>query len=296
MFSNIAEKILQTEPGRYDKLDGYLRFPLTEEELKKLEYFDKEDNINDLLYAKTFVRMKNRYTGSWEVKYFCPQKLPKLKCIVLSATLNEKIYEAYFQNDQINIYTYPEKKAAYKGKVIQYTYHSLGRKDLSGKRQVFLFAKKLMGSRKPEIITFKESQSLPDLLNMNSKRLHFGNTTGINALSGCDLGIVGTPYKVEEAYKLIACYLGANVNQEQDKSPKWRRITYKNTSFLLTTYQDPLLQEIQLYSLESELEQCVGRARLLRCDCTVYVFSAFPCEQAKINIKDYLSENNVQNS
>ena len=59
---------------------------------------------------------------------------------------------------------------------------------------------------------------------------------------------------------------------------------------MLTAYHDSILQEIQLYSLESELEQCVGRARLLRKNCTVYVFSAFPCEQAEIITGDYLQE------
>lgn len=134
---------------------------------------------------------------------------------------------------------------------------------------------------------------MPELSDMNSKGLHFGNTTGINSLSGCDLGIVGTPYKVEEAYKLIACYLGADVNKRQDSRPGWRRVVYKNTSFLLTTYHDPVLREIQLYSLESELEQCIGRARLLRKNCTVYVFSAFPCEQAEIITGNYLQEKSV---
>lgn len=30
------------------------------------------------------------------------------------------------------------------------------------------------------------------------------------------------------------------------------------------------------------------RARLLRQDCTVYLFSVFPCEQAEIFVQDYL--------
>ena len=289
VFCDVAKEILQTELNLYRNINVPRRYPMGEEKLEKLECFGEDDNINDLLYAKVFVRLKNRYTGNEEIKYFCPQKLPPLKYIVLSATLNEKIYQAYFAGD-MRVYMYPEKKAAYKGKVVQYTYHSLGRNDLSDKRQVFLIAKELAENPGLEIITFKESRVLPELSDMNSKGLHFGNTTGINSLSGCDLGIVGTPYKVEEAYKLIACYLGADVNQKKDSRPGWRRVVYKNTSFMLTAYHDPVLQEIQLYSLESELEQCVGRARLLRKNCTVYVFSAFPCEQAKIITGDYLQE------
>ena len=59
-----------------------------------------------------------------------------MKYIILSATLNENIYRKYFEG-KMKIYSYPEKKAAYKGKLQQYTYHSLGRRDLSEKMQVF---------------------------------------------------------------------------------------------------------------------------------------------------------------
>ena len=102
--------------------------------------------------------------------------------------------------------------------------------------------------------------------------------------------VVGTPYKVEEAYKLVACYLGADVNREADRYPRPRRVSYNGYSFLITTYDEPLLRELQLYSIESELEQCVGRARLLNNECTVYVLSAFPCQQAELHMRDYLKE------
>jgi len=140
IFCDVAKEILQTELNMYRNINVPRRYPMGEEKLEKLECFGEDDNINDLLYAKVFVRLKNRYTGNEEIKYFCPQKLPELKYIVLSATLNEKIYRAYFAGD-MRVYMYPEKKAAYKGKVVQYTYHSLGRNDLSDKRQVFLIVR-----------------------------------------------------------------------------------------------------------------------------------------------------------
>lgn len=45
----------------------------------------------------------------------------------------------------MNIYMDPERKEKYRGELIQYTYHSLGRKDLSNKMQVFSFAQKIAG-------------------------------------------------------------------------------------------------------------------------------------------------------
>ena len=38
---------------------------------------------------------------------------------------------------------------------------------------------------------------------------------------------------------------------------------------------------IQIWLLSSQLEQAVGRARLLRNDCKVEVYSGFPVEQAE---------------
>lgn len=78
---------------------------------------------------------------------------------------------------------------------------------------------------------------------------------------------------------------------EKDKTPRPRRVDYNGYNFLITTYEDALLREIQLHSLESELEQAIGRARLLRYDCTVWLFCGFPCEQAELHMENYLPWN-----
>ncbi len=63
---------------------------------------------------------------------------------------------------------------------------------------------------------------------------------------------------------------------------RFRRIENVNYSFKLNTQQEEHYQKIQKYLIGSELEQAVGRARLLRYDCTVYLYSGFPVEQANI--------------
>ena len=245
-FANMPEKSLQAAEGSYQKIPGRIRAePLTSRELEELEC-SIENNINDITFAETFVKENNRQTGKPEIIYFSPKRLPAAKYIVCSAALNETIYRKYF-GSVMPVYGYPYIKAKYKGRVIQHTYHSLGRRDLKEKRQVFFYAKKNL-----------------------------------------DLAIIGTPFSNPESYKLTACWLGADVNREIDKGPKVRRVDYKNANFLLTTYSEPLLREIQFYSLESELEQCIGRARLLEHDCCVHVFSCFPCEQAELFIRNYL--------
>lgn len=286
-YSDTAKEMLGAEKNRYEKIIPKLYVEsLTEEQLCDLQC-SCDDNVNDIIHAETYVMMEDKYTGDILVKYFCPPKLQSQKYIVLSATLNERLYGLYFKNS-MQVYYYETKKACYMGELIQFTYHSLGRRDLAGKMEVFDFARNCAKKYNLEIITFKESPLLSDIEKMNSKNLHFGNTTGINALAGKDIGIVGTPYKVEEAYKLIACYFGADINNRDDVAPRMRRVKYKNRSFVIVTYKNELLREIQLYSLESELEQCVGRARLLRRNCKVYLFSMFPCEQAKLVTVNYL--------
>lgn len=103
--------------------------PLTEEQV--LEYGSLEiDNINDIQHAESFVKLIEEENEV--IKYYCPAKFSKVKYIILSATLNEKIYRKYFAGI-LPVIFYEYKRAPYMGKVIQYTYNSLGRRDLSKK-------------------------------------------------------------------------------------------------------------------------------------------------------------------
>jgi len=288
-YSEKAKEMLQAEAGVYQTMQGRgIAVPLETGQLKELGC-DIGNNINDIVYAGAFVKMDSRQAKGSEILYFCPKRLPAAKYIVCSATLKETIYRKYFERI-MPVYSYPYIKAAYKGRLTQYTYHSLGRRDLKGKKQVFSYAKKAAGNDKVEIITFKEEACTEEVAENNTSGIHFGNSTGLNTLGGEDLVIIGTPYSIPESYKLAACWLGADVNVDVDKAPKIRRVDYKNANFLLTTYSEPLLREIQCYSLESELEQCIGRARLLDHDCCVYVFSCFPCEQSDLHTGNYLWE------
>ena len=64
-----------------------------------------------------------------------------------------------------------------------------------------------------------------------------------------------------------------------------RRTEFNGYSFPFLTYDDNLLQLIQLYLISTELEQAIGRSRLLRTNSTIYLFSNFPCSQAKLSKK-----------
>ena len=101
---------------------------------------------------------------------------------------------------------------------------------------------------------------------------------GINALKGKDLSVVGLPNLDEVVYGLYAMRAGASLAKVHMYP---QRITYQNKSFFLNTYKDETLRMVQTWLLSSQLEQAVGRARLLREDCRVFVYAGFPVEQAK---------------
>ena len=70
---------------------------------------------------------------------------------------------------------------------------------------------------------------------------------------------------------------------------KPRKIKRNGYSFLFITYSNEEMQNLQLFFIESELEQAIGRARLLNEECTVYVFCNYPCQQAELRQEPYLN-------
>lgn len=89
---------------------------------------------------------------------------------------------------------YPEKKAAYRGRLKQYARYLLGRGSLEKKTGVFQAARDCLGQEHPQIITYMKYGR------QNDAGIHFGNSSGTNALEGKDIAVIGTPYKNEEAY------------------------------------------------------------------------------------------------
>ena len=87
---------------------------------------------------------------------------------------------------------------------------------------------------------------------------------------------------------MIAYSVG--ISEKSKNSYKNRQVSYKGYDFIMMSYKNKILQKIQLYLISSELEQAVGRSRLLRTNSTVYVFSNFPCNQATFCNIDYLKD------
>lgn len=96
---------------------------------------------------------------------------------------------------------------------------------------------------------------------------------------------MGLPNLDETMYCLYGMRAGAEIKKVTIYP---QRIVYRDKSFYLNTYNNEVLQMIQTWIISSQLEQAVGRARLLKEDCTVIVYAGFPVEQAEYRDKSFV--------
>ena len=243
----------------YHQMDEFA-VELEEKQLRKIRHFGV--NLYGLLRAKYIHADRERVT------FLIEESLPDCKMVMLSATVCRELYQRVYPNRAIDFHECP--KAEYKGHIFQYTDSSYSRYAFQNNYDKIRLLKELC--RDTTVITFK------DIEKEFITHYHFGNVEGINALKGKDLSVVGLPNLDEVVYGLYAMRAGASLAKVHMYP---QRITYQNKSFFLNTYKDETLRMVQTWLLSSQLEQAVGRARLLREDCQVFVYAGFPVEQAK---------------
>ena len=207
------------------------------------------------------------------ITFIKPVKFPDSKYIMLSATADEDICKYYFGEENVRFYDC--KEATITG-LHQYGDKPMGRSSI--RKDPSIIKRIKQWTRFDYTISFKEFHKYYE------GELHFGNCAGCDTLKGKNIDVIGTPHQPEWIYKLFAYSLGYDV----DDSLKPNTVVVHNGfRFRFMTYADETLRAIQFYMIESELEQAVGRARLLRCDCTVNLFSDFPLKQAVIEESEY---------
>lgn len=217
-----------------------------------------------------------------KVDFFCARELPDVKMTIVSATLVEKLYKRFCGFRSIEYEEVPI--ARYKGKLKQYTAHSLSRSNMEQIGLVRLNEGINAITKNPNIvrITFRKFSE--------GREHYYGNTEGLNVYKGKDLAVIGTPHSIPFIYKLIGVYLGFNT---EDKLCQ-RYVEHNGYRFKFMTYGDSDMQMLQFYFIESTVEQTIGRARLLRFDCKVYLFSNFPIQQAEIIQEEYIVSEDSQ--
>lgn len=199
------------------------------------------------------------------IHYVCKKELPKDKnIIILSATVNTSIYKLLF-GDRVEILDICEVEQM--GTIIQYTKRSCSRNGL-GKYGNHI--SKMIGDK--NVITFKSFTN--QFANANSE-IYFGNCSGYDTLAGKDLVVIGTPHRNNVEYLLLAVAIGISF-KTSDTTMGFKEIQYNGFKFMFNCYDNVELREIQLGLIESDLIQAVGRARTLRYETNVELYSNFP--------------------
>lgn len=207
-----------------------------------------------------------------KISYVVKRELsPEKKYFIMSATAQVHLYERMHPG-RIEVLDLTNVELV--GKVYQHTDHSYSRTSLT--EDLIYDVRDRVGNI--PIITFKKNKAkfFQDDLNM-----HFHNVLGYDGLNGSDIAVIGTPHYNDLVYRLIAFAVGFDPNQENNM--KVRLIEHGDFRFCFMTYQTREMQQIQLGLIESELIQAVGRARPLRNDCIVELYSNLPLRFAVFN-------------
>lgn len=235
-------------------------------------------NLKDLLKSKLLIANSNR-----EVLGMSVGKLPNKKCIILSATANETVYRNLLADRDIEFIDLGNVET--KGKLILH-YKSFSRTDL---RKNFEKAVIQIRSEAPginNVITFANYKESFRNEGFNPIA-HFGACSGLDAYKGKDLIVAGTPHVDERMYFLLAAAIKDNVVISD--GIRYCNVRRNGFEFSFSTYSngsvtdtDNLLQEIQFYLIESELIQAIGRARILRTNATVHLFSNYAVQGSEL--------------
>lgn len=207
------------------------------------------------------------------IVFLKPAEFPAEKYIMVSATADRDICCQFFGEDNVNFYEC--KKAEYMGTLNQYPQRSMSRSSIKSDQGIVRRLMSHFHVNGDKVITF---------MSENTGELHFGNTEGSNTLEGEDILVIGTPYHAGFLYKLVAFTIGMDF--DEDEEMELQTVEHNGYRFSFNTFRNKNLRAVQFWMLESELEQAVGRARLLRNECQVHLFSNFPLSQSKM-VEDF---------
>lgn len=245
--------------------DGIFETPQFSVDLEDLFKFceDKnifETNVFDFLRSKFFIKK-----GA-NIQYVIKNDLPNgTKNIIMSATIPIEFYDKLYPNRKFESIDFRNVSQA--GSIIQYTGRSCSRDGLSR------YGEKISEEIGDKIvITFKDFKSI---FQNSPEEIHFGNCSGYDDLKGKDIAVVGTPHRNNNEYFLLGKLMG--VEFDYYNSPfRYQKVKFNGFEFMINTFDNEGLRNIQLSLIESDLVQAVGRARSLRYDCTVELYSGLP--------------------
>ena len=114
-----------------------------------------------------------------------------------------------------------------------------------------------------------------NLFKNNNCEFWFGNCSGGDNLKGKDIAIIGTPNKPQYVHFFYAKICGVSL-KTNDCILTDKIIEYEGLRFRYFTYENEDLRNIQFALIQSDLIQAAGRARPLRENVQIKIFSNFP--------------------
>lgn len=249
---------------------------LFESQLKNI--YERNENVSSGIL--NFIQSTTCYVDvlNEQIHYFTGQRIPNVKMLIVSATMNVDLYRNYVSGRTITYHEVPLVQL--RGKLIQYTKETMSRAmiDTYGYEKMYTQLLKHIGKENGiNTITFKKYTSF-------ETQIYIGKSEGFNDYKGEDLLVIGTPHNVPFVYALIGKTLGFDAND----TLAVRRVKHNGYEFCIMTYGDEGMRKLQFYFIESELEQAIGRARALRYPCTIFLFSNYPLLQAQIIQEPFL--------
>lgn len=221
---------------------------ILQEEIDDIDDF--EMNVFGLIDSISMIRDTN---DSDIIYYLRLNSLPTdKKVVIMSASIPDYIYTALY-GDRVIVHDLGEVEQV--GVIEQYTARSCTRHSLRSYHQEI---REAVGDL--PVITFS---GYGEYFRNPIHDIYFGKCTGIDAWKGKDIAVVGTYHRNNAYYLLLASAMGYRFTKEQTMmTQQW--VQYKGIRFYFMTYSEPVLQNIQISLIESELLQAVGRARTLR--------------------------------
>ncbi len=225
---------------------------------------------SDYFYVDEF---NTGYSTKIIIHYVKFRDFPKdKKIIIMSSTINTDLYLKRF-GSRVKIYEIPDIKGI--GKITQYTRFSNSKQSINSRDKAYFL--KIIGE--DFVITFKDESNFFNERHYEKnpvKNVYFGNCRGYNLLTGKNINIVGTFHPNHIYYFFLSKFVGVELDFKSDLKIRNQMVSWNGIRFNFYAYDNQDLRQIQFACIEAELIQAVGRARTIRNQCTVNLFSNFP--------------------
>lgn len=189
------------------------------------------------------------------------------KIIIVSATPDVEFYETNYNN--VKFYNFSNVKM--KGKIFFHSMNTSKNSFLNGTTK-HMINNINDHTETNKTITFKKYK---EMFEKDEENIPYGgNIMGYNSLSGENITIAYTYNKPSLYYAFKTVQHGGKIDKNFNKM-SYRKITFNGEKMSMMVYSNKFMRQIQLNTINNEMLQAIGRARLVRNDANVNICSRF---------------------